>query len=229
MEKCKLLISGRPKKIKQVEQILENEPNSLTFFGHPVSQVEDYYVHIGVPQSTRNQSKVIIDYRITKGQDITYTLQHSTRNTLSGISPLSNRKMFNSYHQPSFIYGTDTMSVNLTDLERLEVKYRQVLRNMLSLPIYTNTAVIYLSIGVLPAAAQRDIEILGLFGQLAMCEDDKQTVRRIIANSLTYYDLNFNGWSGLVRKTCLCYDLPDPIQIMQYPWRPDRWRQFCKE
>ena len=172
---------------------------------------------------------MITDYRISKGQDITYALQNSTRNTLSGISPLSNRKMFNSYHQPSFIYGTDTMTINETDLERLEVKYRQVLRHMMSLPKYTKTSLIYFSIGVLPLCAQRDLEILGVFGQLAICEDDKQTIRRVIENSLTFYDMNFNGWSGLVRKTCLRYDLPDPLEYMKNPWRPDRWRQYCKE
>ena len=229
VEKCKLLISGRQSKIKQVESLLEDEPGTLTFYGQPVKQVEEYYVHIGVPQATRNQSNVIVDYRISKGQDITYALQNSTRNSLSGISPLSNRKMFNSYHQPSFIYGTDTMSINETDLERLEIKYRDVLRHMLSLPRYTKSSLIYLSIGVLPARGQRDLEILGVFGQLAICGDDMQNIRKVIQNSLTFYDISFNGWSALVRKTCLRYDLPDPLQIMMYPWRPDRWRMYCKE
>ena len=32
-----------------------------------------------------------------------------------------------------------------------------------------------------------------------------------------------------MRKTCLRYGLPDPLQILLYPWRPDRWRQHCKE
>ena len=125
-----------------MEQLLEDEPSTLTFYGQPVSQVsqvDEYYVHIGVPQATRNGSKVIIDYRISKGQDINYTLQNSTRNSKSGISPLSNRRMFKTYHQPSFIYGTDTMTINETDLERLEIKYRQVRRHMMSLPRYTKS------------------------------------------------------------------------------------------
>ena len=57
VDKCKLLIAGRQGKIKQVEQLLKEEPEILTFFGQPVSQVEEHYVHIGVPQATRNQSK----------------------------------------------------------------------------------------------------------------------------------------------------------------------------
>ena len=84
--------------------------------------VEDYYVHIGVPQAPHNQSKVIVDYRISKSQEISYQLQGATKNALSGVSPLSNRKMFLSYHMPSFLYGTDTLNINLGDIERLELK-----------------------------------------------------------------------------------------------------------
>ena len=84
-------------------------------------------------------------------------------------------------------------------------------------------------IGVLPATAQRDLEILGLLGQLAMCNDEAQNVRAIIESTLTFYGINFSGWSGLVRRTCAQYNLPDPLQYLQHPWRPDRWRDFCKK
>ena len=33
VDKCKLLISARPTKLKEVETILEEEPNLLTIFG----------------------------------------------------------------------------------------------------------------------------------------------------------------------------------------------------
>jgi hypothetical protein len=59
------------------------------------------------------------DYRLEKGQNMSYKLQ--------GVSPLSNRKMFLAYHQPSFLYGTDTMPLNAKDIDRIEVKYRKTL------------------------------------------------------------------------------------------------------
>ena len=31
-----------------------------------------------------------------------------------------------------------------------------------------------------------------------------------------------------MRRTCLQYNLPDPLQYLQHPWRPDRWRAHCK-
>ena len=226
-DKCKLLISARPKSLKSVENLLIDEPEILTFYDFPVQTVEEPYVHIGVPQAPRNQSKVITDYRIGKAQDISYKLQGASKSALAGVSPLSNRKMFVSYHQPSFLYGTDTMPINEGDLERLEVKYRKVLKCMLSLPDCTSSAAVYLSIGVLPACAQRDVDILGLLGQLALCDQEGQKVRTVVEHSLTFYGLNFPGWSGLERKTWLKYGLPDPLQYLQHPWRQDRWRTHC--
>ena len=227
-DKCELLIAGRPGQIRAVEDLLQKEPGILTFFDSPVRIVQDFYTHIGVPQSSRHQSKNATDYRIEKGQNISYKLQSSTQNTLSGVSPLCNRKTFLSYHQSSFLYGLDTMNINTTDLARLETKYRQVLKNMLSLPVFAPSALVYLSVGVLPATAQRDLEILGCLGQLALSDMDDQNGRKIILHNLTFFDDNFGGWSGLARKTALQYGLPDPLQYMQHPWRADRWREHCK-
>ena len=100
--------------------------------------------------------------------------------------------MFVSYHQPSFLYGTDTVCINESDIERLEIKYRKVLKCMLSLPDCTSSAAVYLCIGVLPASAQRDLEILGLLGQLRLCDREAQDVRDIIENGLIFYGINFS-------------------------------------
>ena len=100
---------------------------------------------------------------------------------------------------------------------------------MLSLPDYTTSAAVYLNIGVLPATAQRDIEVLGLLGQLGMCDGEAQNIKQVITNTLTFYGLEFNGWSTLVRKICLKYGLPDPLHYLEHPWRANRWRSHCKK
>ena len=48
-DKCKLLITARPGKLRKVEALLENEPEILTFYNYPIKQVEESYTHIGVP------------------------------------------------------------------------------------------------------------------------------------------------------------------------------------
>ena len=229
ISKCKLLISARPKKLKQVEELLSSEPNILTFYGKPVSLVQDSYTHIGVPQAPRLQSKTATDYRIAKGQDVSYALQHATKNALKGISPISNRKVFISYFQPSYLYGLDTLNINKGDIGRLETSYRSVIKHMLAVPDNTPSCAIYLVSGIFPAEAQRDLEILGLLGQLAVCPSDLQTVTQIIQHNLLFYGGDYGGWSGLARQTAEKYSLPDPALYMQSPWRPDRWRIHCRD
>ena len=227
VDKCKLLISGRQKKITAVENLLSEEPQLLTFFGKPVSTVEESYNHIGVPQAVRKQSQVASKYRISKGKDISYALQDSTKNSLLGISPIANRKVFLSYHQPSFMYGMDTLILNRADIDSLERSYRLTLKKFMCLPQGTPSAAVYLILGVLPFEAQRDLEILGLFGQISICPSDQQNVKNIILHNLTFYGNSLKGWSTLVRQTCIKYELPDPLDYMANPWRADRWRGHC--
>jgi hypothetical protein len=149
-----------------------------------VAIVEDSYTHIGVPQALRQQSKVVADYRIAKGQDMSYMLQQSTKNTMQGVSPLSNRKMFISYFQPSFLYGIDTVNMNKGDLEHIEISYRSVIKHMMAVPENTPSCSIYLISDIFPAEAQKDLDILGLLVQLAVCPSDLQNVTDIIYNNL---------------------------------------------
>ena len=111
----------------------------------------------------------------------------------------------------------------------LVTKYRKVLKNMLSMPDCVASALVYLTMGVLPATAQRHLEILGLLGQLALCDQDDQNVRKIVQHNLAFFDDKFGGWSSLARQTAAVYGLPDPLQYMSHPWRSDRWRSHSRE
>ena len=62
----------------------------------------------------------------------------------------------------------------------------------------------YLSVGVLPATAQRDLEILGCLGQLALSDMDDQNVRKIILHNLTFFDDNFGD--RIFEELCLGKD-----------------------
>ena len=210
---------------------IKSEPDILTFYGQPVTKIEngDFYVHLGVVQAPTNQSMLAVNYRISKATEIVYLHQGSTKSALSGVSPTANRNIVLCYDLPTYIYGLDTIHVNATDLDRLEVKYRGHLRNLQSLPSSVASPAVYLSMGVLPAVAERDVEILGLLGQLAQCPRDLQAVSDIVQDGLEKFDLTFQGWSGLARKTAMIYNIQDPLELMQEPWSSERWRTFCRK
>ena len=83
--------------------------------------------------------------------------------------PCCKQKMFASYHQPTFVYGMDTINLNKAGIDSLEQNYRKVIKSMLCLPDNTSSVAVYLTFGILPFETQRDLEILGLLGQIAVC------------------------------------------------------------
>ena len=63
---------------------------------------------------------------------------------------------------------------------------------------------------------------------MTLCDQEDQNVRASILHNLAFFGDEFTGWSAVVRKTTLEYGLPDPLQYLQHPWRPARWRAHCR-
>ena len=155
-----------------------------------------------------------------------YLLQDVIKNSLRGINPSSNQYMLTAYLVHGFIYGLDTIHINPTDLDHLETKYRYIPKGMQSLP--PSTPAVYLMGGVVPAVAERDIQILQLVGQLAICDRSIQAVSDIVESNLGGESIDFAGWSGLARRTAAIYNLIDPLELFQNPWKSERWSKYAK-
>ena len=82
-----MLVSAKPGKLKKTVELLESEPDILTFYGQPVTKIEngDFYVHLGVVQAPTNQSMLAVNYRISKATEIVYLHQGSTKSALSAL------------------------------------------------------------------------------------------------------------------------------------------------
>ena len=205
VQKCQLLITAKPGKMRKTMEILKSEPDVLTFYGQPVTLIKpgEYYVHLGVPQAPTNQSSIAVTHRVKDGMEKYYLLQDVVKNSLQGINPSANKYILNTYVVHGFIYGLDTISINPTNLDTLETKYRSILRSVQSLPPSTPTPLVYLLMGCMPAVAIRDIQILQLVGQLAMCDRELQNVSDIVEYNLAGENIEFQGWSGPVSYTHL--------------------------
>ena len=95
----------------------------------------------------------------------------------------------------------DTINLNKADVDALERNYKKVIKSMMCLPDNTISVAVYLTFSILPFEAQRDLEILGQLGQIAVCPDDQQYVKEVIRYSLAFYENSLQGWSTLARQT----------------------------
>ena len=81
------------------------------------------------------------------------------------------------------------------------------MKQMIAVPDNTPSCSIYLVtvLGILPAKAQRDLDILGLLGHIAVCPSDLKNVKDIISNNLvldsqqenTPFQIQKNIWSPM--------------------------------
>ena len=79
----------------------------------------------------------------------------------------------------------------------------------MSLPPAVPTPVIYLMCGILPAVAERDLQIMRLVSQLSMCSQDIQTVLDIVENHRVKNNIQFPVWSGVAWRMAAIYSLED--------------------
>jgi hypothetical protein len=56
--------------------------------------------------------------------------------------------------------------LNKADIDSLERNYRRVIKKFMCLPENTPSVAVYLTFGILPFEAQRDLEIMGLLGKI---------------------------------------------------------------
>ena len=68
VEKCQLLITAKPAKLKETFDLLVSEPEVLTFYSQAISTIVkgELYIHLGVVQAPYEQSKLAVNYRIAK-------------------------------------------------------------------------------------------------------------------------------------------------------------------
>ena len=117
--------------------------------------MDDFYQHIGLPPGPK---KPIKSHCRSKNKQIYKHLLYAARlykkNSIIGVNPVSNRKMFFSYIHPVFLYGTETMEINKTDLARLETSFRSLLKKMMSLSKNVSSPAVYPSWCVFPAVTE---------------------------------------------------------------------------
>lgn len=77
----------------------------------------------------------------------------------------------NTYLVPVLSYGLEFIFANRMEMETLEVEYRKMLRQVLSLPDRCADAVVYIIAGIAPLKAHIHSKALSLLGMIASPQD----------------------------------------------------------
>ena len=113
-------------------------------------------------------------------------------------------------------------------LSVLDVQYKRLLKQILSLPDTTADPAVYLLSGLLPAEAVIHKRVFTLFGnitRLANTSIENQLVKR----QLEIKTFKSHSWFVAVKKTLLKYDLPSAESLLEKPIAKFAWKKLFNE
>ncbi|VDI77462.1 Hypothetical predicted protein [Mytilus galloprovincialis] len=162
-------------------------PKSWTLNGKSVTLSESA-VHLGIDRNiTKNAGvKEVVSKRITTARKTVYSLMGAGLHGLNGVNPKVSVHLIQIYVIPRLLYGLDVISLSNTDIQKMELFFRQLLKQIQHLPKRTSIAATLLLLGRIPIEGEIHKKILKTFGNII--RNDKSVEREIAFRQLAMKD-----------------------------------------
>ena len=180
--------------------------------------------HVGVLRSDTNAASAAIDENVQKARKTLYSLMASGLHGENGLDPETSIHLLRTYVLPVLLYGLDIYLPSPTELRTLETQFRKIIKHILSIPTTTADPAPFILSGLLPAEGFIHLRALTLFGNIARL-DANSIEKRLALRQLTMKNINSGSWFSDVRKICIKYDLPDPMDILGDPPSRYSWKR----
>ena len=110
-------------------------------------------------------------------------------------------------------------------MEQLNIHYKKVLKQILSLYINVADPAIYILSGLLPIEAEIHIKVLTFFGNITRSEHTS-IEWRLAERQLQVKSYDSNSWFMDIRKICIKYDITDPYTYLENPLPKSQWKSL---
>lgn len=180
--------------------------------GVDVMPAVDSFVHLGLERNLAKRNIIedcIID-RVDLGRRTAYALMGVGLHGKHGLNPSVSLKIITTYVIPRMLYGLETVQINITTMEKLELFYRGLLKDIQGLPKTTATEAVFLLIGALPLTAELHARRLLLAGAVGRLAPDNP-LRCAFVRQLAVKGPSSNSWIIQTMNIAELYnlDLPD--------------------
>jgi hypothetical protein len=126
--------------------------------------------HIGIQKSETNSTQSTVNENIKKATRALYSLMGVGLHGENGIDPETTISLLRTYVLPILYYGLEILLPTGKILEQLNIHYKKVLKQILSLYINVADPAIYILSGLLPIEAEIHIKVLTFFGNITRSE-----------------------------------------------------------
>ena len=106
-----------------------------TFNGKTLENVQRYK-HLGIirDRNSKLSNEILIEERIKTARCSVYALMGAGLHGLNGVNPEVSISMWQTYVRPRLMYGLESVYLSKSDISKLELYQRKVLRQILHLP-----------------------------------------------------------------------------------------------
>jgi hypothetical protein len=186
--------------------------------------------HLGILRSKSKEKTEAthIEQHITKARRTAYSLLSAGFHGVNGLDPMTSLSLYKTYIQPVLTYGLEIVQPKQSNLVKLELFQKTILKQILSLPINTPDPTAYILSGLLPVEAIIDIKCMTLFNNICRQPDnaiEKQLTMRQLLNKST----DSRSWFINIKKILLKYEFSNIDELWTNPIRKSIWKSSVQK
>ena len=144
------------------------------------------YTHLGIKRgiTTNRTGDENVNQNINKARRTAYSLFASGLHGQNGLDPQTTIHLIRIYIIPVLLYGLEIVLLNKSQVDRLELYQKKLLKYVLSVSVNTPDAAVYILTGILPIEAQIHKKTLIFFNNVCRQSDDSIEKRLAIRQTL---------------------------------------------
>ena len=209
----------QPRKLSSIA--LEN--CQWTINGVPASTTQSF-THLGL-EWIKGKTTPDIERHISSARATAYALLGVGLHGHDGLDAGAARDLIRAYITPRLLYGLEACVLTATQIQKLELYFRKLLRQVQSLPESTAKPAVYMLIGILPLEATLHIRVLSLFGAISRLSL-QHSLRQLAIRQLALQETP-GSWFLYAQEIALLYGI-NLANVIISPWPKETWKQYVK-
>ena len=169
--------------------------------------------HLGIERiSTGNNRKELVQTRITTARRTVFALMGAGLHGLNGVNPKVAIHLIQIYVMPRLLYGLEITTLRHNEIQKLEIYFKKLLKQVQNLPERTANEATYLMMGRIPVVGELHKRILKTFGNII--RKDNSIEKDIALRQLAMKGQNSDSWFSKLDEISEKYSLNSPHDLI---------------
>ena len=168
---------------------------------------------MGITRTSTNQESHAVNENIQKARRTLYSLMASGLHGENGMDPETALSLLQTYILPVLTYGLEVIVPSKKVLSTLEIQYRKIIKQILSIPSNTADSAVYILSGTIPLEGVIHKKMRPLFGNITGFTDNS-VERRLASTQLESKSFNSHSWFIAIKTLLILYELPEPELLL---------------